>query len=343
MKRKDSAVQLGLSTIGLSIDPDDLTTLGRRAEAAGYDSLWTAEAWGSDAFTPLAFLAATTSTLKLGTAIAQIWARTPAATAMTALTLQQLSRGRLQLGLGVSGPQVVEGWHGVPFRRPVATTRDYVAILRRALATTDKLEHDGEQLSVPYRGADATGLGRPLRSTQPPAPHTPLLLAALGPRNVELAVEVADGVLPYLWSSRHWRAAWGPALDRAADGFAVTPTVVAAVGDDVAACRDEVRPRIALHVGAMGSREVNFYKALVERYGYESEAARIQDLFLSGDRAGAVAAVTDEMVDDMTLVGPRGHIAEQLSAWKDGPVTTLIVEPTRHQDLETIAEVFHDG
>jgi F420-dependent oxidoreductase-like protein len=334
-------MELGLSTIGLSRRPDDLTDLGRRVEDAGYGSLWTAEAWGADAFSPLAFLASTTSTLRLGTAIAQIWARTPGATAMTALTLQQLSGGRLVLGLGVSGPQVVEGWHGVAFRRPVATTRDYVAILRQALAADSRVVHEGTELSVPYRGGDATGQGKPLRSTQPPAPDTPILLAALGPRNTEMAVEVGDGLLPYLWSPTRWRSAWGEQLAGAPEGFAVAPTVVAALGDDIVACRDQVRPRIAMHVGAMGSRETNFYKSLVERYGYGGEAQVIQELWLGGDRAGSVAAVSDEMVDDLTLVGPAGHVAEQLGAWRDGPVTTLIVEPTAAESIEEIARIWH--
>lgn len=334
-------MELGLSTVGQSLDPDRLAELARRAEAAGFDSLWCSEAWGADAFTPLAFVAASTSTLKLGTAIAQVWARTPGATAMTALTLQQLSQGRLLLGLGVSGPQVVEGWHGVPFRRPLATTRDYIAILRAALRADQRLEYHGTELSVPYVGPDATGQGRSLRSTQPGAPDTPIYLAALGPRNTELAVEIADGLLPYLWSPTHWKKAWGDALASARPDFAVVPTVVAALGDDLASCRDQVRPRIAMHVGGMGSRTTNFYKALVERYGYVEEAARIQDLFLAGDRAAATAAVTDQMVDDMTFVGPADHIASQFEAWRDGPVTTLIVEPTRRESVEPLAEIWH--
>lgn len=333
-------MKLGLSMIGRGLAPHDLRRLGSRVEALGYDSLWTAEAWGADAFTPLAYLAATTTKLELGTAIAQIFARTPGATAMTALTLQQLSEGRLQLGLGVSGPQVVEGWHGVPFKRPLAATRDYITILRQALAANGKVVHEGTEYSVPYAGSDASGLGRPLRSTQPGAPETPIYLAALGPKNTKLAVEVGDGLLPYLWSPLRWREAWGEALADAKPGFLVAPTVVAALGDDLATCRDEVRPRIALHVGGMGSREQNFYKSLVERYGYEEEAAVIQDLFLSGDRAGATAAVSDQLVDELALVGPAGHIAEQIASWRDGPITTLIVEPTRDEAIEQIAEIW---
>lgn len=333
-------MKLGLSTIGQKVAPTDLRDLGRRAETAGYDSIWTAEAWGADAFTPLAFLAATTTTLKLGTAIAQIWARTPGATAMTALTLQQLSEGRLLLGLGVSGPQVVEGWHGVAFRKPLAATRDYVAILRKALAADKRVVHDGSEYSVPYAGPDATGQGRALRSTQPGAPGTPIYVAALGPKNTRLAVEVADGILPYLWSPRHWGKAWGDTLAAAPEGFGVAPTVFAALGEDLAACRDQVRPRIALHVGGMGSKDKNFYKSLVERYGYEEEAAVVQERFLSGDRAGATSAVSDALVDDLALIGPPGHVAEQLAEWREGPVTTLIVEPTRSDAIEALAEIW---
>ena len=229
-------MDLGLSTIGMDLGPESLRRIGTRAESCGYDSIWTAEAWGRDAFLPLAYLAASTSTIRLGTAIAQIAARTPGATAMTALTLQELSGGRLVLGLGVSGAQVVEGWHGVPFRRPLAATRDYVAILRQMLAADAKVEYEGDVYSVPYKGPDGTGAGRALRSTMPAAPNTPILIAALGPRNTALASEIADGLLPYLWSPRHWESAWGEALAAAPEGFQVAPTVIAALGEDLAAC-----------------------------------------------------------------------------------------------------------
>ena len=333
-------MHLGLSTIGRSLTPVELAKTATLAESIGYDSIWTAEAWGSDAFTPLGYIAALTKKIRLGTGIAQIWARTPGATAMTALTLQQLSEGRLILGLGVSGPQVVEGWHGLPYRKPLAATRDYVAILRQALAGDVKVEHAGEVYSTPYRGADATGLGRALRTTMPPAPHTPILIAALGPKNTALAVEVGDGMLPYLWSPQHWRKAWGETLDVAKEGYHVAPTVVVAMGDDIAACRDEVRPRIALHVGGMGSKDQNFYKSLVERYGFEDEAEQIQSLFLSGDRAGATAAVSDALVDELALVGPREHVAEQLNEWRKCPIETLIVEPTTDEAIKQLAEIW---
>ncbi|MCK9875354.1 LLM class F420-dependent oxidoreductase [Frankia sp. Ag45/Mut15] len=333
-------VTLGLSLAGIRGKGASLAEVARRAEQVGYDSVWTGEAWGADAFTPLAFIAGITTRLRLGTAIAQMPARTPAATAMTALTLQQLSGGRLILGLGASGPQVVEGWHGVPYRPPVQMTREYLAILRQALAGTGKVAFEGSVYQVPYTGPGSTGQGRALRSQLPGAPQTPVLIAALGPKNVAMTVAEADGLLPYLWSPRHWKNAWGEALAAAPAGFQIAPTVLACVGDDVEACRDEVRPRIALHIGGMGSKTKNFYANLVARYGYVEEANRIQDLFLGGDRAGACAAVPDDLVDDLALVGPPARIADQLAAWRDGPLSTVIVEPTDHTMLEAIAGIW---
>jgi F420-dependent oxidoreductase-like protein len=336
--RKRTLVKLGLSTYGTPLEPEGLRAVAQLAESAGYDSIWTGEAWVADAFTPLAFVAAATTTLKLGTAIAQLSARTPGTTAMTALTLQQLSGGRLILGLGVSGPQVVEGWHGVPFRTPVKATREYIAILRQALAG-EKVDFQGDVFQVPYRGDDASGLGRSLRTSLPTASDMPILVAALGPRNLAMATEVADGLLPYLWSPNHWRSAFGEALDNAPGGFKVMPTVAVALGDDLQACRDEVRPKLTLHIGGMGSKDKNFYKSLVERYGFEEEAERIQSAFLSGDRAGALAATSDALVDELALVGPAGHVSEQLEAWKRSPIDTLIIETARPEAIEQIASL----
>jgi F420-dependent oxidoreductase-like protein len=335
-----SNVALGLSLAGIRGDAASLADVARRAEQAGYDSVWTGEAWGADAFTPLAYVAALTSRLRLGTAIAQIPARTPAATAMTVLTLQQMSQGRFILGIGASGPQVVEGWHGVPYHPVVRLTREYIAVLRKALAATGKVEFTGSIYQIPYTAAGSSGQGRPLRTQLPGAPDTPILVAALGPKNVAMSVAEADGLLPYLWSPRHWRDAWGEALAKAPGGFQVAPTVLACVGDDVDECRDRVRPRIALHIGGMGSKTKNFYAALVARYGYAEEAGRIQDLFLSGDRAGACAAVPDDLVDDLALVGPLPRIADQLAAWRDGPVTTMIIEPADLTMVEPIASLW---
>jgi F420-dependent oxidoreductase-like protein len=250
---------LGLSLSGAG-SPKGMIDAALAAEEYGFDSVWTSEAWGNDAFTPLAAISALTSRVQLGTAIAQISARTPGATAMTVLTLQELSAGRVRLGLGVSGPQVVEGWHGASFARPLVATREYVAILGSMLAADHRVEFRGSLYSVPYEGSDATGLGKPLRSTMPGHPETPLLLAAIGPHNVALATEIADGLLPYLWRPTRWKEAWGQTITAAPAGFEVAPTVFVSMGTDLDACRDALRPRIALHIGGMGSRDRNFYK-----------------------------------------------------------------------------------
>jgi F420-dependent oxidoreductase-like protein len=331
---------LGLNLAGSALTGPRLAQLAIQAEELGFSSVWSSEAWGSDAFTPLAYIAARTERIRIGTAIAQVAARTPAATAMTVLTLQQLSAGRLDLGLGVSGPQVVEGWHGVAFRQPLQTTREYIHIVREALKGSQKLAFDGEILQVPYAGADATGLGKPLRTTMPPAPDTDIYLAAIGPRNVRLAAEVADGLLPYLWSPARWESAWKEPLAGAPADFKIAPTVFVAIGPDLNECRNLVRPRIALHVGGMGPRDQNFYARLVTRYGYESEAKQIQDLFLSGARKEASAAVTDEMVDDLCLVGPPDRVADQMDVWRDSPITTLIAEPIDATSLPLITSLW---
>ncbi len=336
---RDDVAQLGLSLGATQSSGEDLAGVARRAEELGYDSIWSSEAWGQDAFTPLAFAAATTTTLGLGTAIAQISARTPATTAMTALTIQLLSGGRLQLGLGVSGPQVVEGWHGVPFGKPLAKTREYVEVVRRAMLS-NRLEFDGSEFQIPFKGEGSTGLGKPLRTTIRAVAPAPILVAAIGPKNVALAVEVADGVLPYLWSPTRWEKAWGGVLSGAKPGFAVAPTVLVAIDDDIDRARDAVRPRLALHIGGMGARGKNFYHALVTRYGYAAEADEIQDRFLSGDREGANRAVPDALVDDLALVGPPDQVADALVRWRAGPVTTLIAEPQDQSSLEELAHLW---
>jgi F420-dependent oxidoreductase-like protein len=336
----DGETQLGLSLGGAQLSGARLIETAVSAEELGYHSIWSSEAWGQDAFTPLAFIAAATESIGLGTAIAQIAARTPAATAMTALTLQGLSGGRLQLGLGVSGPQVVEGWHGVPFGKPLAKTREYVEVLRLALGADRRVEYEGDEYQVPFVGEGSTGLGKPLRTTIRAVPPPPILVAAIGPRNVSLAVEVADGVLPYLWSPSRWDQAWGDLLADAKPGFAIAPTVLVAIDDDIDRAREAVRPRLALHIGGMGARGKNFYHALVTRYGFASEADEIQDRYLSGDRDGASRALTDEMVDDLALVGSSAVVSERLSLWRSGPVTTLIAEPLDQHSLEELARVW---
>ncbi len=336
----DRETLLGLSLGTVPTSGAELFETAVLAEQVGYDSIWASEAWGHDAFTPLSFIAAVTSSIGLGTAIAQISARTPSTTAMTALTIQGLSGGRLQLGLGVSGPQVVEGWHGVPFGSPLTKTREYIEVLRLAMSGERRLEYDGSVYQIPFTGEGSTGLGKPLRTTIREVPAPPILLAAIGPKNVALAVEVADGLLPYLWSPTRWELAWGDALAAAKPDFAIAPTVLVSIDDDIDRARDAVRPRLALHIGGMGARGKNFYHSLVTRYGYATEADDIQDRYLSGDRDGAMRAVTDEMVDDLTLVGPARHVAESLSKWRTGPVTTLIAEPLDQHSLVELAHLW---
>jgi F420-dependent oxidoreductase-like protein len=321
-------------------NPLQLIELAQEAERLGYDSAWAAEAWGTDAVTVLSWLAATTTTLKLGTGILQMPARTPAMTAMTAATLDLISGGRVLLGLGTSGPQVVEGWHGQPFGKPLGRTREYVEIVHAALRR-DVLEHRGEHYEIPYARGDATGLGKPLKlMLRPIRDRIPIYLAAIGPRNVALAAEIADGWLPLWLSPGHYRDVFGSSLARARDGFDIAAFAVPVVlGDDLQAARDAVKPQLALYAGGMGSRGVNYYATLVGRYGYEAEAARVQELYLGGKKLEAIAAVPDALVDDVALVGPRERIADRLAAWRESGVTTLIVQTTDRATLRTMAEL----
>ncbi len=323
---------LNLSYSGASMALD--TTQVLEAERLGYTSVWSAEAYGSDAVTPAAWIAARTERIHVGTAIMQIPARTPAMTAMTAMTLDALSGGRFRLGLGVSGPQVVEGWHGQPFGRPLRKTREYVEIVRAILRREKALEFRGEYYQIPYAGADATGLGRPLRSILHGRASLPIYLAAVGPRNVALAAEIADGWIPVFFSAERMTLfrAWLDEGFRAggrggapARAFDVMPMVPVVVGADVDACRAAVKPRLALYVGGMGARGRNFYNDIARRYGYEEAAARIQDLYLSGRKDEAAAAVPDALVDEVALCGPRERIRERLTAWTGSGVTTLMV------------------
>lgn len=301
------------------------------AERLGFDSVWTAEAYGSDAVTPAAWIAARTERLHVGTAIMQIPGRTPAMAAMTAMTLDALSGGRFRLGLGVSGPQVVEGWHGQPFGKPLVKTREYVEIVRAILRREKPLEFRGTYYQIPYAGPDATGLGKPLRSILHGRAELPIYLAAIGPKNVALAAEIADGWIPTFFAPRHlklfrgWLEEGFRARGRAPATFDIMPSVAVVVGDDVSACRAQVKARLALYVGGMGARRRNFYNELVQRYRYEEAARTIQDLYLSGRKAEAEAAVPDALVDEVALCGPRERIREGLTEWKAAGVTTLMV------------------
>jgi F420-dependent oxidoreductase-like protein len=316
--------------------PLELISLAQEAERLGYDSAWAAEAWGTDSVTVLSWLAAVTSKLKVGSAIMQIPARTPAMTAMTAATLDLMSGGRFVLGLGTSGPQVVEGWHGDAWGRPLTRTREYVELVRKALRR-EAVALEGREFSVPYRGEDATGLGKPLKlMMRPLRAEIPIYLAALSPKNVALAFEIADGWLPIFFSPERARSAF-EFSDR--DGFEIAPSVMVVVSDDLEVARDWVRPVLALYVGGMGAKGANFYNALVSRYGYEAEAREIQELFLDGKQRDAAAAVPDALVDEVALVGPKERIAERLEAWRESGATQLLVQARDTETLRTMAEL----
>ena len=316
--------------------PLELIELAQEAERLGYDSAWAAEAWGTDAVTVLSWLAATTTTLKIGSAIMQMPGRTPANTVMTAATLDQMSGGRFLLGLGTSGPQVVEGWHGQRWGKPLTRTREYVDLVRMGLRR-DTLELHGDEYDVPYSGDGATGLGKPLKlMLRPLRREIPIYLAALSPKNVRLAFEIADGWLPIYFSPERAQQAFGYEFR---EGFDIAPSVQVILTDDVEAGRDFIRPVLALYVGGMGAKGANFYNALVRRYGYEAEAERIQELYLDGKQREAIAAVPDALVDDVALVGPKERIADRLDAWRESGATTLLVTTRDVAALRTMAEL----
>jgi F420-dependent oxidoreductase-like protein len=318
-------------------NPLELIELAREAETLGYDSAWAAEAWGTDCVSVLAWLGATTSKLALGSAIMQIPGRTPANTAMTAATLDLLSGGRFMLGLGNSGPQVVEGWHGEPWGKPVTKTREYVEIVRAALRR-EVVEHHGEHYDVPFSRDGSTGLGKPLKlMARPLRSDLPIYLAAIGPRAVALAFEIADGWLPIFWSPERAREVFP--LDRAREGFDIAPAVPALVTDDVQSGRDALKDYYAFYVGGMGARGTNFYNDLMSRYGYDAEARAIQDAFLDGRRREAAGLVPDAFVDEVSLVGPKERIADRLAAWRESGATTLLVSTRDAATLRSLAEV----
>ena len=313
--------------------PHDVAGLAKLAEDVGLESVWVSETWGSDATVLAAWIAAHTSRIAIGTGVLQMPARTPAAAAMAALTLDHLSGGRLRFGLGVSGPQVVEGWHGVPFGSPLSRTREYVTLVRAALARTEPLTLDGEVYHLPVPG----GPGKPLKTNVVPLrADVPIYLAAMGPRNVALAVEIADGWLPLLFSPEHMDVFGLPTLR---EGFDVAPMVLTSIGDDLAAARDVVRPQIALYVGAYGSKAKNFYADMVRRYGFEADVDRIQDAALDRRMADATAAVSDELVDALALVGPAARVRDRLQAYAEAGATSLLAMTTDATTIEVMGEV----
>ena len=339
-------MRLGLNLGYWSSGPADTVALAQEAERAAFHSLWTAEAYGSDAVTALTWLAAKTDRINVGTAIMQMPARTPAMTAMTAATLDLLTGGRFLLGIGASGPQVVEGWHGVVYGKLLTRTREYVDILRMILKREQPVEYHGEYYDIPVRGG--TGLGKPLKLIiHPLRPNIPIYLAAIGPRNVALAAEVADGWLPVFFSPHRvsvFRASIDEGFARRTDGktlddFDIAPTVSVVLGDDVNACRNQVKPNLALYIGGMGARGKNFYNDLACRYGYEDAAKRIQEFYLSGKKNEAIAAVPDELVDEVALCGPRERIKDQLAAWREAGVKTLICGTGNVEAIRVMAEL----
>ncbi|CAM5375008.1 LLM class F420-dependent oxidoreductase [Streptomyces spiroverticillatus] len=326
---------LALGYWGRGPDPGHLA-LVQEAERLGYDSVWTSEAWGSDAFTPLTWYAAHTTRIRLGTAIVQMAARTPTATAMHALTLDHLSGGRMMLGLGLSGPQVVEGWYGRPFpRSPLTATREYVDVVRQVLRREAPVELAGRFHAHPYRGADGAGIGKPLKPiVHPLRADLPVLLGAEGPKNIEQTTRIADGWLPLYWSPMRPDVYQLPSLPR---DFMVAPMARAHVCDDVSEGLLPVKAMLGFYIGGMGHAAKNFHADLMARMGYEEEARRIQELFLAGRKQEAVLAVPDAFADEISLVGPRARIAERLELWRKGPVTDLLVTSPDPHTLRVLA------
>ena len=320
------------------------------AERLGYVSVWSGEAWGTDAVSPVAWVLAQTTKIKAGTAIMQMQARTPSCTAMTAMTLHALSGGRFLLGVGPSGPQVIEGWHGVAYGKPLGRTKEYIEIIRKALAREAPLTYQGEHYQIPYSGPGATGLGKPLRSIVHGDPSLPIYTASITPAGLRSAGEVSDGTLPIWFSPEQADAVVKPILDgRAKAGkardltdFDLAPYVKISMGSDLQACRDSLRPNLALYIGGMGARSKNFYNDFAVRLGYEEAAAKIQDLYLGGHKKDAEALVPDKLIDEIALVGSADRIKDRLQAWqqvaKAGKLTTMVLTGATVDALRVVAE-----
>lgn len=316
-----------------------MVDIAQEAERLGYDAIFTAEAWGSDCFTPLSWIGAHTKRIRLGTGVVQLSARTPAATAMAALTLDHLSQGRMILGLGVSGPQVVEGWYGQPFAQPISRTREYVSIIRKILAREEPVTNDGKHYPLPYRGPGSWDLGKPLRAiTHPLRADLPIFLGAEGPKNVTMAAELCDGWLP-LYYSPYRQEVYADQIKNRAPGFEIMQGVSINICDDVEEGLRPIKENLALYVGGMGAKKANFHNDLIGRMGLEAEAAEIQELFMAGKRDAAVAAVPSSFADEVSLVGPVARIKDRLQAWRDSPVTSLLVNARSQAELQTYAEL----
>ena len=319
--------------------PENLIGTAQEAERLGYDAIFTAEAWGSDAFTPLSWIGAHTQKIRLGTSIAQLSARTPTATAMAALTLDHLSKGRMILGLGVSGPQVVEGWYGQPFSKPLARTREYVDIIRQVLRREAPVTNAGPHYPLPYHGEGAWELGKPLRPiTHPLRADLPIWLGAEGPKNVALATEICDGWLP-LYYSPYRPEVYADQLKGAKPGFEIAASAFISVSQDVDTALLPVKAMLGFYIGGMGAKKRNFHKDLMARMGFAAEADKIQQLFFENKRDEAMAVVPDQFADEISLVGPVERIRDRLQAWKDTPVTMLMVMSHDMSLVRTAAEI----
>ena len=313
--------------------------MAQEAERLGYDSVWSAESWGNDAFTPLCWIGAQTTKIKLGTAIVQLSARTPTACAMHALSLDLLSNGRFILGLGVSGPQVVEGWYGQPFPKPLARTREYIDIVRQVFARRAPVTNDGPHYPLPYPGENGTGMGKPLKPiVHPLRNEIPIFLGAEGPKNIALSTEIADGWIP-LFYNPYDESVYAQSLKNAAADFEINQMVMVNITDDIDAGLLGVKQFLSFYVGGMGARTTNFHKDLFCRMGYEAEADKIQRLFFEGKRDEAAAVIPDELADSLALIGPKERIKDRLQAWRDSRVTTLLVATTDKQQLRDMAEL----
>lgn len=322
----------------------------KTAESMGYDSVWTAEAYGNDAVTAATWVLANTTKIRAGTAIMQMPARTPAMCAMTAMSLDQLSGGRFIVGLGASGPQVVEGWHGTPYGKPVTRTREYIQIMRKIFAREGPVEFDGQVYQMPNKGEGTTGLGKPLKSILEGNPDIPIYTASITPAGLRCAGEVADGVFPVWMDPNKYDVlgdAIGQGFEKAGNGkglkdFDVAPFVSVAMNDDLDAAYDSLRPWLALYIGGMGAKDKNFYNDYATRLGYGDAAQQIQDLYLAGKKEEAAAKVPNELLDEVSLIGPRERIIERLQPWKEagkrGEVGTMLLGVHDTAVLELFAQ-----
>jgi F420-dependent oxidoreductase-like protein len=336
-----SKLKLGLAQGYWSAGPNpDFVKIAQEAEKLGFDSVWSAEAWGNDAFTPLAWIGAQTSKIKLGTAVVQLSGRTPTSCAMHALTLDLLSEGRFMLGLGVSGPQVVEGWYGRPFPKPLARTREYIDIIRQVFAREAPVTNPGPHYPLPYDGEDGMGLGKPLKPiVHPLRNRIPIYMGAEGPKNIALAAEIADGWLP-LFYNPYDESVYADSLKDAPPDFDIAQMVTVNITDDVDAALLQVKYFLSFYIGGMGAKSTNFHKNLFIRMGYEEEADRIQALFFEDKRDEAARVIPDELADSLSLVGPVDRIRDRLKAWEDSRVTTLLVTAPDVKSVQAIGDLW---